>query len=203
MRYGKELIRLVLAQPSLIEEAQAVLYEANNILLKTLRDYINSQIHNNFTVSEVDNENFNFWRPAWEQSTGKEPFASFWLGCEGEDSSKNWLSVLCGQVRATGYFAFCPDYYGGFGIKKKEWKKYLLKYFNDTPAFSYAGFTLNSSSEAIIIPITLNSTDLAEKYPNLDECFGSVDSALEAITTLLPEFEKIIEAMKNWGSQNT
>lgn len=201
MHYGKELISLVLGQPALIEEAQAVLNETDEKFLKILHDYIAGKISNSFKISEADDD-INFWCPEWCQNIQNKPVASFCLECEGDDSDRSWLSVLCGQVRATGYFTFKPNYYGAFGIKKKDWKKYLLNYFSESSVFSDAGFTFDSNGEEIIIPIVLNASELAEKYPDLNECFGSIDSAIEAINALLPEFKKIVMAMKNWKDEN-
>lgn len=199
MNYGHDLIRLALGHPVLIEDAQAVLGEANEIFLGKLHEYTDEQCSDSFTVTEIDDLCFNFGRPEWGQTPKGEPTAAFYLECEGEDTEdRSWLSVLTGQTLATSGFFFWVNY-KDFGIKTKAWKKYLCEQFAATPAFRDAGFALNADGDAIIKPFTLDAACLAENYPNLDECFDSVGAALDAIEKLLPEFEKIIQKAKHWA----
>lgn len=208
MKYGDDLIRLALGHPALIEEAQAVLDEANVILINQLRDYISMKISNLFEVSDISDENYDcaFWRPEWCQSQQKK-LALFCLYWDGENKNNeyegSWLRVLTGQSFATGCLAFKVDYSEivdakGRKIDARRWEKYLMKCYNDTQYFNNTEFIPSKDRKRIIIPIKLNASDLAENYPdNLEKCFGSVDSALEAIKTLLPEFDKIVQAVKN------
>lgn len=202
MQYGDDLIRLALGHSALIEEAKTVLDEAERVFIEKLHEYIKSQLSDLFKISNIDKYYaFEFWIPEWSKSNEEEIIASFKLSYTGGEWT--WLTILTGQTRATGYFSFKLNF-KNFIRKdiKKEWKNCLRKYFHSTQKFKNTKFELVENGDEIIIPIKLNVSDLAEKYPdNLDECFGSVDSALEAIKTLLPEFEKIVQAMKNWENE--
>lgn len=200
MKYGDELIRLALGHSTLIEEAQAVLEETNEILIQALYTYTDTRLSDSFTLGEINEDLcFNFWRSEWKDKRD-EPVAFFWFDHnenEGEGSDRSWMSILSGQTPAIGRFSFWSEY-GEFGIKKRAWKKYLQRCFTTTPAFAEAGFTLSADGEAIIKPIVLDAACLAENYPNLDACFDNVAAALGCIDKLLPEFEKIVQRVQNW-----
>lgn len=199
MDYGDDLIRLALRHPVLIEDAQSVLDEANERVINALHEYTDQQCSDSFKVGEIDNFCFDFWCPDWGQTPTGKSVASFWLDCEGEGSGdRSWLSVLTGQMLATGGFFFWADY-RDFGIRRNAWRNYLRDHFAATPAFGKAGFRLNARGDAIIKPVVLDAACLAENYPNFDACFDNVAAALDAIDKLLPEFERIVQKVKNWA----
>ncbi|MCH5276533.1 MAG: hypothetical protein J1E80_01730 [Desulfovibrionaceae bacterium] len=195
MQYENDLIRLAIRQTALIDQAWNVLRGAEEELMQALCIYIKQHIPTSFIISEIrEGLWFNFWNPTWCR-TPQQPVASFWIGHEG-GNDYSWLSILTRQIPATGTLCFQRD---SAGIYIKDWKSYLINYFASTPAFEETGFRLSQDGNKIIIPIELNVDELAENYPKFDVCFGSINPALKAINTMLPEFEKIIEAIKNWG----
>ena len=199
MSYNADICKLVIKNVENVEEAMEVLDYTGGKLWESISQYIKENIRkrDNF-ASEMDEEgDISIWETSWPRTEDDTPLASFSVYGEGDGlDDRSWISIFCGLVPGTIAGLF---FWYEWEVGKKEWKKFLKDFYIKNPELRESGFSLNADGTAIVFPLKFDLDCLAENFPDLDDCFESLNDALEAICAQRKTFDKLIEEAGKFG----
>lgn len=196
MAWNDEVLKLVVKNTLLVEDAYEALVYANEKLLERMGDHIDGlcRRQGSFEVEITKNGDWVLADTAWPRLKDVSQRAAFLLDGQGEEfENSTWIAILCGLAPGTsaGLYFWYP--WGDRGIRKKDWKNFLKDFFSANPELMEAGFSLNSDGTAIIKPLRFDLDCLARNFDNLDGCFEPLNEALEAIFKQSRVFGKLME----------
>lgn len=205
MSMDVELSRFAVENCSLIEDAQGVLNQVEEAFLEKMNAYLGELLEEmpGFDYHRFKDGEISFGCEAWGKNARGVPQAAFWLDCQGNDTERSWLSVLCGKAPGTSAGIFFWYRWGDNNIKRKAWKAYLADFFVKNPELGEMGFCLSQDGEAIVKPILLDQHCLAAHIENPAPCLDAMADAAEAIAASREIFEKLVKEAPELGGAST
>ena len=185
MSYPDELCRLVIGHMEIIEEAPAVVEEAQNKLFVAINERIKRRVAARagwkgcYELGITSGEQGTRFAPsAWPEDDAGAYLAYYYLD-QAADICDHWLSVALG-LRGD---ALCLHFHVERALSNlvaKEHKKLFLDFYSATPSLAESGFQIDKNGE-IFLPFILNASKVAEEYPDFDEALEPLDAALETL----------------------
>lgn len=212
MNESHEIHKLVINNMAVLEQAPAVVNEAEKRIFGTIDEKIEKWVKAQEGwdgVFDFLKDETTFKPESWpEADDDSYSLIYFTTGMLPSEGYEHYLSPLVGAVTQEFgfYFGVHAPWLTGLENQKraqpgKKWANFLTEHFRDFPLLAANGF--RPEGEMLFHPMRIDAAALAEAYPDtLDDALEPVDEALDHIAAALPDFDRLIKTTQAHFAKN-
>lgn len=203
MAFSDEICKLVIENIELLEEAPNVIDEIENKVFKEINNRFKAYLDGRegwkddgvYTYLDDGDGETTFAPIGWPEDEETDYTAFYGFNCNSGDNFQYWLTALGGKKSSAKFGIFFNVENNSIGMKKNQWKSFLMGQYQSKTVLQESGVTYEGSS--LCIPIVIDPKLMAEEYPDFDACLNPVDDALEILMKVNPYIDEIVkEALK-------
>lgn len=193
MQLNLDMTKFIIENVELIEQASSILEEVDSQLLTSMGKYVKNILvrTNSFDLIKTDEGDLCFSSSRWEKNEKGKPLLKFLLDCHGPNTDKTWISVLGGKAPGAVSGIYCWYDWESKGIRRKNWKDFLRKFFLNHELLYKQGFILNDEGTAILKPFNLSLECLKEHFLSPDKCFEPLADTIDTINSQIKVFDEL------------
>ena len=199
MSYSKEMCVFLLSNPQLIEEdsltehVEATVFKAiNTAISKRLGERSPWRTRFGLVVEDDDGNDDTVFAPLdWPTKPGHADLVVFRLTETDVNANSYWLGSALGINGCTLAFEFWMDGRPA-GPSRYKVKQHLEVFLKEKEVLQKAGFQFTKRG-TLTLPFALDPVVVAKEYPELKKSLDPMNTALESVLKLMPEFDKFVK----------
>ena len=199
MSYSKEMCVFLLSNPQLIEEdsltehVEATVFKAiNTAISKRLGERSPWRTRFGLVVEDEDGNDDTVFAPLdWPTKPGHADLVVFRLTETDVNANSYWLGSALGINGCTLAFEFWMDGRPA-GPSRYKVKQHLEVFLKEKEVLQKAGFQFTKRG-TLTLPFALDPVVVAKEYPELKKSLDPMNTALESVLKLMPEFDKFVK----------
>ena len=199
MSYSKEMCVFLLSNPQMIEEdsltehVEATVFKAiNTAISKRLGERSPWRTRFGLVVEDDDGNDDTVFAPLdWPTKPGHADLVVFRLTETDVNANSYWLGSALGINGCTLAFEFWMDGRPA-GPSRYKVKQHLEVFLKEKEVLQKAGFQFTKRG-TLTLPFALDPVVVAKEYPELKKSLDPMNTALESVLKLMPEFDKFVK----------
>ncbi|NCB22121.1 MAG: hypothetical protein EOM56_04665 [Deltaproteobacteria bacterium] len=199
MSYSKEMCVFLLSNPQMIEEdsltehVEATVFKAiNTAISKRLGERSPWRTRLGLVVEDEDGNDDTVFAPLdWPTKPGHADLVVFRLTETDANANSYWLGSALGINGCTLAFEFWMDGRPA-GPSRYKVKQHLEVFLKEKEVLQKAGFQFTKRG-TLTLPFALDPVVVAKEYPELKKSLDPMNTALESVLKLMPEFDKFVK----------
>ena len=199
MSYSKEMCVFLLSNPQMIEEdsltehVEATVFKAiNTAISKRLGERSPWRTRFGLVVADEDGNDDTVFAPLdWPTKPGHADLVVFRLTETDVNANSYWLGSALGINGCTLAFEFWMDGRPA-GPSRYKVKQHLEVFLKEKEVLQKAGFQFTKRG-TLTLPFALDPVVVAKEYPELKKSLDPMNTALESVLKLMPEFDKFVK----------
>lgn len=199
MSYSKEMCVFLLSNPQMIEEdsltehVEATVFKAiNTAISKRLGDRSPWRTRFGLVVEDEEGNDDTVFAPLdWPTKPGHADLAVFRLTETDVNANSYWLGSALGINGCTLAFEFWMDGRPA-GPSRYKVKQHMEVFLKEKEVLQKAGFQFTKRG-TLTLPFVLDPVVVAREYPELKKSLEPMNTALESVLKLMPEFDKFVK----------
>ena len=199
MSYSKEMCVFLLSNPQMIEEdsltehVEATVFKAiNTAISKRLGERSPWRTRFGLVVEDDDGNDDTVFAPLdWPTKPGHADLVVFRLTETDVNANSYLLGSALGINGCTLAFEFWMDGRPA-GPSRYKVKQHLEVFLKEKEVLQKAGFQFTKRG-TLTLPFALDPVVVAKEYPELKKSLDPMNTALESVLKLMPEFDKFVK----------
>ena len=199
MSYSKEMCVFLLSNPQMIEEdsltehVEATVFKAINATIsKRLGERSPWRTRFGLVVEDEEGNDDTVFAPLdWPTKPGHADLVVFRLTETDVNANSYWLGSALGINGCTLAFEFWMDGRPA-GPSRYKVKQHLEVFLKEKEVLQKAGFQFTKRG-TLTLPFALDPVVVAKEYPELKKSLDPMNTALESVLKLMPEFDKFVK----------
>jgi hypothetical protein len=183
----------MIEEDSLTEHVEATVFKAiNTAISKRLGDRSPWRTRFGLVVEDEEGNDDTVFAPLdWPTKPGHADLAVFRLTETDVNANSYWLGSALGINGCTLAFEFWMDGRPA-GPSRYKVKQHMEVFLKEKEVLQKAGFQFTKRG-TLTLPFVLDPVVVAREYPELKKSLEPMNTALESVLKLMPEFDKFVK----------